>query len=78
MGIIKSWADVYNEKAAMEWKTPSKITVSKERKREAVSVLFHAAPSMWKATNHLREMSGNSYAVTVEFPEQWGIWMAND
>lgn len=42
MSAIKSWAEVHNEKAEMEWKTLSKINVFDRGERRRVSVLFQA------------------------------------
>ena len=66
-GCHESRGNVHMEKVAMKWKTLSEITVSKGRKRGAVSVLLHAVPPTWKATNEQSEVwgAGGSYAVTV-------------
>lgn len=42
MSAIKSWAEVHNEKAEMEWKTLSKINVFDRGETGTASVLFQA------------------------------------
>lgn len=79
MGATESLADVHTEKAAMKWKTLSEITVSKGGKRGAVSVLFHAVPSTWKATNQQGEVWGTgSYVSLWSCLEQWRMWAIQD
>lgn len=60
MSAIKSWAEVHNEKAAMEWKTFSKINHLHltEGKEEQWVFYFKQAPTVGKATNHLGKIRG--------------------
>lgn len=52
MSAIKSWAEVHNEKAEMEWKTLSKINIFDRRERRTASVLFQAG-TYWRESHKL-------------------------